>query len=134
MTTTVSPAFASAHSVSHWIHRRTTDRRTNTHPPCSSGLANDDIHVVGISDLSDCRTTLAGHSTNLSRRQRNLCPLSIASVHDCRDTGTPAELTATPRLHFDIVNRHSGWDIFERQAVTHLRLRSGTAMHLIARL
>jgi hypothetical protein len=80
MATTRPPSFTPTHRVIDWVHRGTADVRTNPHPTGTTSLADPNIHVIQITDLTDGRSARAGNAAHFARGQSNLSPLAIASV------------------------------------------------------
>ncbi len=122
-----SPAFTAAHGVIDRVHGNAANVRPASLPARSAGLAQPDIHVVGVADHPHRGPALSRDSPNLARRQRDLRPVSIAGRQDRADTRRAAELAAAARLHLDVVDGQAGRDLGQRNAVAHLGLGIGAA-------
>src|SRR5205807_1412298 len=73
-------ALAAAHRVADRVHRRAAVVRLAAHPALAAGLAQADVHVVGVADHADGRPALRRHAADLARRQRDLRPGPLAGT------------------------------------------------------
>ena len=55
MAATLGAAFTTTVRMVDRVHRRAADVRANALPAIAAGLADDDVHRVGIADLADRR-------------------------------------------------------------------------------
>jgi len=62
MATTLSAAFTTTVRMVDRIHRRTTVGRANPLPAITSGLADDDVHVIRVTDGTDRGSTGGRHA------------------------------------------------------------------------
>src|SRR5207248_2626913 len=124
---TSGPALAAAHRVADRVHRRATVVRLAAEPALPAGLAQRDIHVVGIPDHANGPPAGRRQSPYLTGRQRDLRPRALAGGQRRAGSGGPAHLPAAARLELDIVNAHAEWDLLQRQAVADARLDFLTA-------
>src|SRR5262245_23078168 len=82
VTTARGAALATAHRVADRVHGRAAVVRLAAHVPLASGLAQADVHVLGVADGADRRPALARDAAHLARGQRDLRPLALAGRDD----------------------------------------------------
>src|SRR5262249_39719038 len=72
------PAFAAAHRVAHRVHRHAAIVRLAAHPSLAAGLAEVDVHVLGVGDRADRCPAVGVHAADFAGRQRQLGPVLLA--------------------------------------------------------
>src|SRR6266568_3088618 len=80
VTATLAAAFAAAHWVADRVLRRAAVMRLAALPALPPGLAQADVHVVGIADGADRRPALGIDAAHFAGRQRDLGPIGLASA------------------------------------------------------
>src|SRR5205807_3910210 len=97
---------AAAHRVADRVHRRAAVVRLAAHVALAAGLAEADVHVLGVADDADGGPALGADAAHLTGRQRDLRPFAFASGDRRARAGAAAELPAVARLELDVVNAH----------------------------
>src|SRR5262249_46035374 len=113
---------AAAHRVADRVHRGAAVVRLAAHPALAAGLAQADVHVVGVADGADRRPARRADASHLARRQRDLRPLPLAGGQGRAGPRRTAHLAAAAGLHLDVVDRHAQGDPGQRHAVADLGL------------
>src|SRR5262249_10157708 len=108
--------------------------RPAAQPTLAAGLAQADVHVVGVAVGPDGGPALGTNAADLARREGDLGPAALASGQGRAGPRAPAQLTAAARLHFQVVDRHAQRDATQRQAIADARLGIFAAHNLVARL
>ncbi len=86
------------------VHRRTTDMGPNTQPSRTSGLANGDVLMIDIADLSDRRHTLDMDTSHLARWQTHGRVVAFLCHQLSRRASGADNLTAATTLQFDVMD------------------------------
>jgi hypothetical protein len=111
-----------------WVHCRTTNRWPDTQVSLAPSLAELDMTVLDIANLSNRRQTVLVNQTLLTRWQSDRSISSIFFHQNLgRCTSSPDHLTASANLHLDVVNERALGNIPERQCITRLDFCSCTA-------
>src|SRR5205085_245892 len=97
-------ALAAAHRVADRVHAGAAVVRLAAHPALAAGLAQADVHVVGVADRPDRRPARRADAPHLAGRQRDLRPLALAGGQRGAGAGRPAHLAAAAGLHLDVVD------------------------------
>src|SRR5205823_7855497 len=71
-------AFAAAHRVADRVHRHAAVVRLAALPALAPGLAQADVHVVGVADGPQGRPAVAADAADYAGRQRALRPVGLA--------------------------------------------------------
>ena len=103
MTTTLRPTFTTTVRMVMRIHTSTPNMRPPTHPPTPPSFTEHNVLVIGVPYLTHRSATTRRNTANLTRRQSNLRPTTLTSIHHSTRTSTPAQLPATPRLKLNIM-------------------------------
>ena len=80
MPTTLGSPFTTAVRVVDRVHRGATDVGPTPHPAISSGLADDDIHMIRIADPTDRRSTTGRHPPHFATGQFQLRPSRVTGL------------------------------------------------------
>src|SRR5205807_1383267 len=115
-------ALAAAHRVADRVHRRAAVVRLAAHVALAAGLADADVHVVGVADRADGRPALGADAAHLAGGQGDLGPTALAGGERGLGAGAAAQLAAAAGLHLHVVNRHAQRHLPQRQAVADLGL------------
>src|SRR5258708_7011547 len=127
-------SFAAAHRVADRVHRRAAVVWFPPKPTLAARLANADVHVVRIANYADGGAALGTDAAHFAGRQRDLRPVAFTGSEGRRRTSAAAELAASARLHFQIVDGHTQRNSSQRQTIAHARLHFLAADDLVARL
>jgi len=133
MATTLRSAFTTTVRVVDGVHRRTTNVRTTSQPTGTAGLAQANVHVIAVSDLTDRGTTGARNTANFAAWQQQLSPVGFPSLERRLSARTAAHDGTATGTHFDATNRGSQRNILQRQAVADDRSGIGAVFKSIAR-
>jgi hypothetical protein len=87
-----------------WIHTRTADMGPPTKPTTSTSLTEHHVLMIGIPNFTDRRPTDSRNSANFARRQSNLSPTPLTSIHHGTRASTPTQLTTSTRLQLNIMD------------------------------
>src|SRR5262249_54575777 len=117
----VRPALAAAHGVVDRVHGGAAVVRLAAQPALAAGLAQADVHVVGVADGADGRPALGADAAHLAGGQRDLRPAALAGGEPDAGPGAAAQLTAPSRLHLHVVEFHPEGDPPQRQTVAQAR-------------
>src|SRR5205085_4482373 len=120
--------------MAHRVHRRAAVVRLAPHPALAAGLAQADVHVLGVADRADRRPALGADAADLAGRQGDLGPTRLAGRQGGARPGRTAELAAAAGLHLQVVDRHTERDAAQGQAVADARFRLVAADDPVARL
>ena len=104
MTASGIPTLTTTHRVSDRVHRGAADMRPTPHPSLATRFAQDDEAVFEVSDLADGGPARDWQTADFTRGQSDLGPLLFAGIEDSGGPGTSAQLTASTRLHLDVVD------------------------------
>src|SRR5438045_5896226 len=108
MTPARGAALTAAMRMIDRVHRDAAVMRHASHPALAAGLADRDVHVIGIRHRADGRHAAAEHETLLARVQAHDHVILIAPDDLRIGAGRARELPALADLEFDIV--HDGAD------------------------
>src|SRR5713226_5915975 len=97
-------AFAAAHRVIDGIHHGAAHRGPESLPPHPSGLADGDVLMLQIADLSHRSHALELHLTDLARRALDIGVVAFFRQHLCHGAGAAAELAALTGLALHVVH------------------------------
>src|SRR5439155_9442481 len=122
MPATGGPPFAAAMRMVDRIHRHTAIVRPPAHPALAAGLADRDVHVVGIRHRPDRAHAAAADQALLGRIESHDDVVAVAT-HDLRiGAGRARDLAALAELELDIVHDGADRDIAERHGVAGLHV------------
>ena len=107
MPATLAAPFAAAHRMADRVLRHAALVRLLAHPALAAGLAQANVHVVGVRHRAEARPASNRHPADFPARQRQLSPVAFAVGQGRAATGAAADLTAASRLHLDVVDRHA---------------------------
>src|SRR5258708_34319454 len=106
------------------VHGRTAVVRLAAEPALGPGLAQTDVHVIGIADGADGCPPLGANAADFAGRQGDLRPLALTGGKRRTATGTAGQLTAPAGLKLDVVDRHAQRDLPQWPRVTADRLNT----------
>src|SRR5208283_139488 len=125
-------AFAAAMRMIDGIHRHATIMRSAAKPAGASGLAQGDIHMVGVGYRADGCETLAVDQPLLPGIQAD-DDIAFVTADDLRiGAGRTRHRGTLADLHLYIMDDCADWDIGERHRIAglHVGLRAGN--HFVA--
>src|SRR5262249_3702455 len=114
--TALAATLAAAQRVVGRVHTGATIVGLAAFPPHPPGLADADVHVLGMRHAADGRPALHRHLANLTARQGEQRPLLLAVLERRAATGRAAHLPALTRHHLDVVDGHAERDLPQRHA------------------
>src|SRR5262249_55291867 len=101
---TRSLAFAPAVWVIHRVHRHAAHLRPAPQPPRATRLAQRNITVLDVTDLTDGRVAVDVYFADLTARQAKLRPIAFLRDKLRRAARSPHHLCALARPELDVVN------------------------------
>src|SRR5579859_4037015 len=110
-------ALATAVRVAAGVHCRSAYSRAPAHPTLAASLADLDVAVVNVADLTHCRHALFAYHTHFAAWQANLCKLVLAPDQLGRCTGGTHHLRATPTLQLDGMDEGANGDVAQGQCI-----------------
>src|SRR5580693_3617488 len=113
-------ALAAAERVVDRVHGHATDRRPLALPAVPAGLAELDVRLLGVADLTDGRAALHADPPDLAGRHAQLRVASLLGEELDAGTGRPRDLRAAAGTEFDGVHDRAGRDRPQRQRVARL--------------
>src|SRR5581483_2649297 len=114
VTTTRGAAFAAAMRVIDRVHRDAAVVRATTHPALAAGLADRDVHVVGVRHRADRRHAAAVHQALLTRIQAHDDVFAVAADQLGVGAGGARELAALADLELDVVDDRADRHVRQR--------------------
>ena len=93
--------------VIHRVHSNATNRRTNTAPTLSTGLAEFAQAVLFIADRTDRGAAFDENAAHFTGTQTDLSVFAFTSNQLTERTGSTNELSTLAREQFDAVNRRT---------------------------
>src|ERR1022692_3754949 len=114
------------------VHRDTADARSAALPPAAPSLAELDVALLGVADLTDGGPAGRVHPTNLTRGHPQVSLLALLGQQLDAGTRRARDLRAAARPQLDRVNDSARRDIAQRQAVTCLNVRARTVLYHVA--
>ena len=126
--------FAAAVRMVYRVHSYAAIRRTNAQPARTTRLADCDVLVVKVADLSDCCAAVDVNFAHFARRHTDCCVNTLFSHELSRRARTANELPALADFEFDIVNHGADRNVFERQSVAGFDVGFGSRFDFIADL
>src|SRR5215469_3849465 len=127
-------ALATAVRVVNRVHGDATDRRTLALPAVAARLAELDVAVLGIADLTDGRAALRAHPPDLAGRHAQGRVAALLGQQLDPGAGRPRDLRAATGAHLDRVDDRAGRDRPQRQRVAGLDVRAGAVLYPVALL
>src|SRR5262245_56512269 len=120
-------ALAAAMRMVDRVHRYATIVRHAAHPALASGLADRDVHVVGIGYGADRRHAAAVHQALLGRVETQDDMLAVAADDLGIGAGRARNLPALSDFDFDIVHDGADRHVSDRHGITrfHVRVLAG---------
>jgi hypothetical protein len=107
------PAFSPTVWMIDRVHRNTSHRRALTKPPASSGLANNDILMIQISNLAYGGITGNTYESHFAGRHPQLSEFTFLSHNLYLYTSRPTNLSTASRLKLYIVDDRTQGYIFQ---------------------
>src|SRR3954447_4421892 len=104
VTSARSLSFAATVWMVDRVHRHTAVHRTTSQPAGASSLADGDVLVIEIADLSDSRHALYQHPAGLAGRQLQQRVLAFLGHQLCLGAGRTRHLRALARLQLNVVD------------------------------
>src|SRR5205807_6044853 len=96
------PALAAAHRVVHRVLAGAAVVRLAALPPHPPGLADADVHVLGVGHLPKRRPALARHAADFPAGHRDLRPVLLAGGQHGAAPGAAADLAALAGGQLDV--------------------------------
>src|SRR5512140_521298 len=120
-------AFTAAHRVIHRVHRDAAVVRPPAEPAAAAGLADHDVFMLEIADLSHRAVALLVEDPHLARRELHLRVLPFLGDELAGRSGAAADLAAATRNDLQVVDVRAERDQSQRQRVPHpdFRFRPG---------
>src|SRR5665213_4244783 len=125
-------AFAAAVRMVDRVHDHATVMRTPAQPAGTAGLADRDVHVVGVGDRADGAAAAAVHQALLARVQTHNHVILVAADDLGVGTGGTRQLAALADIHLDIVDDGADRHIAERHDVARLDVDIVAGNHGVA--
>src|SRR5687767_5846216 len=100
----VGAAFAAAHRVVDRVHRLGTGVRAVAHVALPAGLADADVDVVEVPELTDRRAARRADAAHFTGRQDHDDPLAFLRTQPGNAAGGANELAALAGVHLDVVD------------------------------
>ena len=116
------------------VHRDTARLRTTSEPAAAAGLADGDVLMLEIADLTDRRTAIDMHAADLAGRHTKECVIAFL-CHELRGCARTAdELRTLANLELNGMDHRAERDILQRKRVARLDVSLSTRLHNIADL
>src|SRR6185437_12051880 len=115
-------AFTAAMRVIDRIHRNAAVVRTAAHPALAAGLADRDVHVIGVRHCTDGGAAAAVHQALLARVQAQNDVVLVAADELGVGTGGARELAALADLGLDVVDDGADRHVAERHDIARLHV------------
>src|SRR6185503_974266 len=112
--------FATAHRVIDGVHGDAAVVRSPPQPAGATRLAEAQVGVVDVGDLTDGRPAVEVHAPDLARGQPDLRPDGILGHQRRGRAGRAHQLTALALAELDVVDRRARGDEAQGQAVAGL--------------
>src|SRR5215469_6490574 len=127
-------ALATAERVVDRVHGHATHRWPLALPAVAARLAELDVALLGVADLTDGRAALRAHPPDLAGRhaQGRVAGLLGQQLHP--GASRPRDLRAATGAHLDRVDDRAGRDRPQRQRVAGLDVGTGAVLHPVALL
>ena len=122
MTAARGAAFAAAMRMIDRVHGDAAIVRTAAKPAGTAGLADRDVHVIGIRHRADGRHAAAMHETLLARIQAQDHVFAVAADDLGIGAGRTRDLPALADLQLDIVHDGADRDIAGRHRIARLHV------------
>ncbi len=122
MTSTTGSALATAHRMSNRVHGHASNVWSSTTMPVSSGLADTNILMIQVSDLTNSGPALQTNHSQLTGGQGQMSPMAVLSGQAGDSTGGAYQLASTSGGHFDVVYFHSRRNSGQRHGISDLGL------------
>src|SRR6187549_1639305 len=117
-----------------WVHRYAAVVRTAPEPTGATRLAQADVLVFEIRDLTDGGTAQHVDLANLAARQLDLRVGAVFGHQLSRGAGGANQLAALAFAHLDVVDHRAGRDVAERQGIAGANVREAARNHGVALL
>ena len=102
------------------VHGLTTGPRTLAHPTGATGLAELNVGVLGVADLTDGGAAASIHIADFAGRHTQLGVGTVLGDELHGGTGGTRDLRAAQRTELDGVHDRTGRDVLQRQVVAGL--------------
>src|SRR5690606_11729094 len=126
--------FTTAMRVAAGVHGDTANRWPPAHPALTAGLADLDIAMIGIANLTHRRHALLTHQTNLAARQADLSVATFLRQQLRRNASRTRQLPAAARQQLDVVNLRADRDVANVERVSGAQFRPFAVGDAIANL
>lgn len=113
-------ALATAVRVVDRVHDGTADGRAHVHVTLTAGLADDDVGVIGVADLTDGGAAGNEDAAHLGGRHTDDSVLALLTHQLAGVTGGTGDSSALARLELDGVDERTDGDVGEGQSVARL--------------
>src|SRR6476619_3759040 len=113
-------AFAAAVRMVNRVHDDAAVMRTPAEPAGTAGLADRDVHVIGVGHRTDGAAATAVHQALLARVQAQNDVILVATDDLGIGAGRTRDLAALPDLHLDIVDDGADRHVAERHDIAGL--------------
>ena len=113
-------ALATAVRVVDRVHDGTADGRAHVHVTLTAGLADDDVGVIGVADLTDGGAAGNEDAAHLGGRHTDDSVLALLTHQLAGVTGRTGDSSALARLELDGVDERTDGDVGEGQSVARL--------------
>src|SRR4029453_12214047 len=115
------------------VHDDAAVMRTPAEPPGAAGLADRDVHVVGVRHPTDGAAATAVHQALLARVQAQNDVVLVTTDDLGVGAGRTRDLAALPDLHLDVVDDGADRNIAERHDISGLHVDIVAGNHGVAR-
>src|SRR5258708_28921238 len=122
MTAAGGAAFAAAVRMIDRIHRNAAVVRATAHPALAAGLADRDVHVIGVRHRADRAHAAAVHEALLAGIEAQDDIFLVASDDLGVGAGGARELAALADLHLDVVHDGADRHVADRHGIAGLHV------------
>src|SRR5207248_11646556 len=125
-------AFTAAERVVDRVHGHATNRGPLALPPVAACLAELDVALLGVADLTHGGPAARVHPADLSRGHPELGVPGFLREQLHAGPGRPGDLGAAAGPQLDGMHHGAGGDVEQRQAVPRANVGNGAVLHTVA--
>ena len=127
MTSSCGLSFTTTMWVIDWVHDNTTNLWPSAKVAACTGLAQGHVHVVFISQETDCGIALTKDHSHLARRQAKSNIVAFLSNDGGSKTSTADKLSTAAKCELDIVYCQTKGNVLKWKSTTSLERGSWSA-------